>query len=153
MTRVRLMDPTRDTRDELLSLWNEYYGTTLFTVEQFERLNTDNVLIVEDGDEKVGFAVLLDGGLPYAVLDQLYLRPRYRRFATFRDVFRFVERLCQARGIRWYYGLLDGAGGESERLVDLLKRRAEWNAQYMGEKPMFCRAVSPLASPSLPTGC
>lgn len=136
------MDPERDTREELLDLWNEYYGTTLFTVHHFQRLNPENVIVVEDGNEKVGFAVLLDGGLPYAVLDQLYIRPRYRRFATLRDVFAFVEHLCEERGIKWFYGLLDGAGGESEKFVSLLKRRAEWSAQYLGEKPMFVKSVN-----------
>jgi hypothetical protein len=97
---------------------------------------------LEDDGELVGFAMLLDGGLPYAVLDQLYVQPRYRRFTTQRDVFRFVEQLCRARGIRWFYGMLGGAGAESEQLIDLLRRRAEWNAQYLGERPLFVRAIS-----------
>lgn len=143
MPKVRTYNPERDTREQLLELWNEYYGTALFTVSQFARLNPENIVVVEEGGEMVGFAILLDGGMPYAVLDQLYIRPRFRRFATLRDVFAFVERLCKERGVQWFYGLLDGAGAESEQFVDLLRRRAEWKAQYLGEKPMFCKAVSP----------
>jgi hypothetical protein len=142
--QVRFFDPAKDTRAALADLWNQHYGTHLFTVDHFARLNPENVVVVENGDEQlVGFAIFLDGGLPYAVLDQVYIQPRYRRFATLRDVFAFVEEACQARGIQWFYGLLDGIGAESEKFIDLLKRRAEWQAQYLGERPMFCRAVNP----------
>src|SRR6266480_4826119 len=133
---IRQFDPAKDTKEKILELWSEYYGTDSFTLDHFSRINPQNLIIVEESSEVVGFAILLDGGMPYAVLDQLYIRPRYRRFSTMRDVFLYVESLCEERGIKWFYGLLDGIGAESEKLVDLLKRRAQWNVQYMGEKPM-----------------
>lgn len=138
---MRLFDESKDEISDLVNLWNEYYGTTLFSVDQFQRLEPRNVVVVETEEGIVGFAILLDGGMPYAVLDQLYIRPRYRRFATLRDVFKFVEQQCKDRGIGWFYGLLDQAGGESEQFCQLLKRRAAWNAEYMGEKPMFVKHV------------
>jgi len=147
---VRLFNEATDTREQFVEIWNEYYGTTLFTVNHFARFNPGNVIIIDDdAGGFAGFAILLDGGLPYAVLDQLYIRPRHRRFATLRRVFQFVEHLCQTRGIGWFYGLLDQAGHESERFVDQLHRRAAWKAQYMGEKPMFVKHVPP-RPPTIP---
>ena len=142
MTTIRLYDPSRDTLAMLVELWNEHFGTRLFSPSQFDRLNPENVILVEDAGIVVGFGILLDGGMWYTVFDQLYIRPPFRRFAVLRDVFRFVEQLCAQRGIRWFYGLLGTTGIESEKFIGLLKRRAQWNAQYLGEKAMLCKAVT-----------
>jgi hypothetical protein len=139
---IRIFNPATDTKEKILELWNEHFGTDLFSLDHFSRINPENLIVVEESGEVVGFTILLDGGMPYAVLDQLYIRPRYKSFRTLRDVFIYVEALCQERGIRWFYGLLDGLGAESEKTADLLKRRAQWNLQYLGEKPMFVKKVS-----------
>jgi hypothetical protein len=139
---IRLFNPETDTKDKILELWSEHYGTDLFTLDHFARINPANLIIVEESGEVVGFAILLDGGMPYALLDQLYVRPRFRSFRTMRDVFLYVENLCQERGIKWFYGLLEGIGGDCEKTADLLKRRAQWNLQYLGERPMFVKKVS-----------
>lgn len=139
---IRLFNTETDTKQQLLDLWNESLGTKLFTLRHVERLNVENVIVVEEQNEVVGFALLLDGGLPFAVLDQLYVLPRYDRFVTLRDLLAFAEQLCAARGIQWFYGILAGTGGEAEQSVDLLKRRAKWQAQYLGEKPVLCKNVS-----------
>ena len=139
---IRQFDPAKDTKEQLLDLWNLCYGTNLFTLAHFERLNLANIIVIEENNGMVGFAFLLDGGMPYAVLDQLYLLPRYNRFTTLRDVMVYVEALCAERGIKWLYALMNGTGGEAEQSVDLLKRRAKWNSQYLGEKPLLCKSIS-----------
>jgi GNAT superfamily N-acetyltransferase len=144
--QVRLFSPETDKVDQIIELTNEWYGKDFFKPEHFERFNPSNVIVVEEAGEIVGYSYLLDGGLPYAFLDQLYVRPRFRRFTTFRALFAFVEELCKERGIQWFCGILDGIGAESEQLVDLLKRRAQWKAQYLGERPMFCKTTGPTLS-------
>jgi len=144
--QVRLFNPETDKVSQILELMNEWYGTPLFQPHHFERFNPDNVIVVEDEGEIVGYSLFLDGGLPYAFLDQLYVRPRYRRFTTFRALFAFVEDLCKERGIQWFCGILDGIGAESEKLIDLLKRRGQWKAQYLGERPMFVKTTGPTLS-------
>jgi hypothetical protein len=139
---IRLFNPETDTKQQLLDLWNQALGTNLFTIDHLNRLDINNVVVVVADSDLVGFAFLLDGGMPFAILDQLYIRPRYQRFATLRDVMAFVEDLCSQRGIKWFYSLLPGTGGEAEQSVDLLHRRAKWKAQYLGEKPMLCRSVT-----------
>jgi hypothetical protein len=139
---IRQYDTTKDSREQLLDIWNQSYGTKLFTLEHFERINPENVLVICEGEEVVGFAFLLDGGMPYAMLDQLHLRPRYRRFTTYRDVYMYAESLCAARGIKWLYAVMDGSGGDAEQTVDLLKRRGHWKAQYLGEKPMLVKSLT-----------
>lgn len=131
----------QDKKADLVTLWNEYYGTPLFTEEHFSRFNSQNLIVIDGDDEMAGFAVLLDGGFCYAVLDALFLRPRYRRFITARDVFAFVEQTCQERGIQWFLGILDGGGAEGEKLVEQLRQRARWPVQYLGEKPVFCKRI------------
>jgi hypothetical protein len=141
---VRGFDPQRDRRETLVALWNEAYGTRLFRPEHFDRLNPDNVLLVEsDEGEVVGFALLLDGGLPYLVLDHVYLRPPYHRVATLRAVFQAVDAVCRARGVLWYAILLHQDTPTVERWVSLLRRRAQWYAEC-SEMPVLCR---PLMSP------
>lgn len=139
---VRMFDPETDKRERILELWNECYGTTAFSPQLFSRLNVENLVVITDQGEIVGFALLLDGGMPYAILDNLYIQPRHRRFATQRDVFQYVDSVCADRGMSWFYAVLPVTGGEAEQTVSLLNRRAHWKSTYMGERPTLCRPLS-----------
>lgn len=139
---VRLWNPDRDAPGALAELWNDYYGTALWNVSHFQRLEPSNTIVADDAGTLVASTFLHDGGGPYAVVDEIVARPRYKRFAVSRDILLFVDALCRDRGLLWFNGVLGMNGAEGEQFASLLSRRAHFPVQYLGERPMYCRSLT-----------
>lgn len=140
---IRLWDVDRDAPGALAELWNDCYGTTLFGVTNFDRLYPENTIVAYDDGlgRLVASTFLMDGG-PHAFLDEIVVLPGKWRHTVMRDILRFAETLCRARGIPWFNGVLGMSGGDAEKFLSFLKRRDALPMQYLGERPMYCRRLT-----------
>ena len=138
---IRLWDPAVDAPGELADVWNDHYGTVLFGLQHFERLNPANTIVAQEPEGLVACAFLMDGGGPFALLSEIVMRHRQGRHRLMRDVIQFAEGICHDRGIAWFNGILEMDGSAAESFLRLMRRHA-WDAQYLGERPMYCRRLS-----------
>ena len=97
---VRPFNPDRDSPAEVSKLntwppvWQEWMA-----LQYAGPFPYHNLLIAEEGGELVGCLHILDGGLPWTILDGMYLKPAYRSLANARQLGLAGEEELKHRGV------------------------------------------------------
>lgn len=101
---VRHFDPLTDSAESLANL-SPFSPAVQQRFAQWYRARTlvpENILVLEDKGELLGVAHIFDAGLPWAVVDAVFIRPGARSVALALQLYAAVEAELKARGLPFY---------------------------------------------------